>query len=1038
MVKGAGLKIRSRMGSWVRIPLPAPFFPHYARFHHPPRRGGFAAQTMQNRLTLGRAGRYGEHLMTSLSCSSGRFLAVLLATLMLGGLAPLSSNPIAETSASDELGEPAQSMNSASSCSTCQSYDLYLDEMDSENGGDGSITTLEPSGAHQEESALGGVEFRSAEMISDLLVYGRDNTDKVTLTLFLQFEGTSGSTADVTYSLKSGDSEIDSVSETLDDPCTGGTLGTASCSWTSTIVDFDVPSDGFTVANGKQLRLSVDAQATCEGSGGGGFGGGCEVNVAFGDVEQTNGYSKLEMKANALANSVVKVHRPGGGFLDPEVTEWSPNHRPDFRTMQFSVDVRDAFGRDDIQGVDLVMTTPNGAGTVFEKTFDDDDLKLDNNGLVGNYTYSYDVGMAAGEYPVQLEISDVQGHTLVFEHSGIEFIEHDVYLSLPQNQPDIVLIAPGQTSSVEFMIEHTGASASQIEVVFELARSLPSTWSDPVWDQPGGYTLSGGGTFARPILSIDVPDDDLTSAPNTIEIEARAYAENTEGQTVEVAVETIVLDIEESDVLSPPRIAVFEDDEHQKQIADSTRPEAYDETLSHYVDSGDISGDFFIDVFNSGFITDAFRLRVTDLPDAWQYKFFDNDTGMELTEEGIHSLTPDIGSHQILTVRMEVFPPSEREAQDIGLVALTIASQGDSELSTQVAFTVHRTFGVLVEVIADSDSGTLGNVGPVTPGSSLWYNLRITDSSDTLGQTTWRIINPADLDRNTEDNSDYASWDYTLSNGSESDIVVVYLESDQYADLKLDLELGSTVEAGNHTVYVRVVEEGVDAQDARYFDLPVTVQVKEDVQPGRLVITDSSSSLVRFSSSEFQTVEFIIDNQNNVPLDVVITLEEPQGWTALIRASSDQVGGNFLLLTLPAYSSKDFSLAITPPDNLKNGETVEFELKVTPMDEEVPYDSEYTQTSKHVFSTACDGAACFVNELVNPEPQTLALGAGLCAAFVFAVYRRGQRSANIFDDEDFEFEEEMKIDPLEDDIPAPVMEEDVDDDLELLDELDSL
>jgi hypothetical protein len=32
--------------------------------------------------------------------------------------------------------------------------------------------------------------------------------------------------------------------------------------------------------------MSVDAQATCEGGGGGGFGGdNCEVNVAFGDVE---------------------------------------------------------------------------------------------------------------------------------------------------------------------------------------------------------------------------------------------------------------------------------------------------------------------------------------------------------------------------------------------------------------------------------------------------------------------------------------------------------------------------------------------------------------------------------------------------------------------------------------------------------------------------------------------------------------------------------------------------------------------------------
>ena len=978
--------------------------------------------------------------MTSISSSNGRFLAVLLVLLMLGGVAPLNGTVDQEYREAEVLVEQTVPMNSASSCTTCQSYNLYLDESTSETGGEGSITTLEPTGAHQEASAFGGVEFRSAEMISDLLVYGRDNTDKVTLTLFLQFTGSQGSTADITYSLKAGDSEVDSVSETLDDPCTGGTFGTSSCAWTSSIVDFDVPSDGFTVANGKQLKLNVDAQATCESSGGGGIGGpNCEVNVAFGDVEQTNGYSKLEMKANALANSVVKVHRPGGGFLDPEVTEWSPAHRPEFRNMQFSVDVRDAFGRDDIQGVDLVMTTPNDVGTVFSKSFDDDDLKLDNNGLVGNYTFQYETGIAAGEYPLRLEISDVQGHTLVFEHSGIEFVEHDVYLTLPESQPDVVLIAPGQTSSIEFLIEHTGASSSQLDVVFSLSRSLPSTWSDPVWDQPGGYSLSGGGTFARPILSIEVPDGDLTSAPNTLEIEARAYAENTEGQTVEVAVETIVLDVEESDVLSPPRISVFEDDEHQKQIADSTRPEAYDEMLSHYVDSGDVSGDFFIDVFNSGFITDAFKLRVTELPDAWQYRFYDNETGLELTEEGIYAITPDIGSHQILTVRMEVFPPSERDAQDIGLVTVSVASEGDSELSTDVSFTVHRTFGVLVEVTADSDSGTLGTVGPVSPGASLWYQMRITDSSDTGGQTTWRIINPKDLDRNTEDDAPYGTWDYSISNGSQSDIVVVYLESDQYADLKLSMTIGDKVEAGNHTVYVRVVEEGVDAQDARYFDLPVTVQVKEDVQPGRLEITDTSSSVVRFASGEFQTVEYSIDNQNNIPLEVVITLEnEPEGWDVLIRASSDQTGGRFLLLTLPAYSSKDFTLAITPPNNLKNGENIDFDLKVTPMDEEVPYDSDYTQTSTQVYGTSCDGASCFLNEIVNPEPQTLVLGLGLCAAFVFAVYRRGQASTSGFEDEVFLYEDDKDLEPLESTIPEPVMEEEIDDDLELLDELDAL
>ena len=57
VVKGAGLKIRSRMGSWVRIPPPAPHLP----ILNPPRRGGFDEQSMQNRLTLGGAGHIGEH-----------------------------------------------------------------------------------------------------------------------------------------------------------------------------------------------------------------------------------------------------------------------------------------------------------------------------------------------------------------------------------------------------------------------------------------------------------------------------------------------------------------------------------------------------------------------------------------------------------------------------------------------------------------------------------------------------------------------------------------------------------------------------------------------------------------------------------------------------------------------------------------------------------------------------------------------------------------------------------------------------------------
>ena len=87
------------------------------------------------------------------------------------------------------------------------------------------------------------------------------------------------------------------------------------------------------------------------------------------------------------------------------------------------------------------------------------------------------------------------------------------------------------------------------------------------------------------------------------------------------------------------------------------------------------------------------------------------NTGMELTEEGINSVTPDIGSHDILTIRMEVYPPADREAQDIGLVSLQVTSSGDSELQTDSSFTVHRTFGILAETISDSDEGIWGRLG---------------------------------------------------------------------------------------------------------------------------------------------------------------------------------------------------------------------------------------------------------------------------------------------------------------------------------------
>jgi len=977
-------------------------------------------------------------MLTGKRSVNSLLLPIILVGILLGALAPLAMVSNVDIDDSNMTLEPKSEVSNA--VGSVESYDLYLDEPVAENGGDGSITTAEPDGTQQEESVLGGIEFRSGEMISDLQIFGTGSQDTVRLTILMKFEGSEGSTAEVTFALAAGDSDIDSQTVTLDDPCSGGFMG-SSCSWSPNEVFFDVNSEGFTVPNGKQLKLRIDAQATCEGSGGIGQGGDCDVLVAFGDIDSSQSTSRLEIKANALSGSAVKVHSChvdyGCGWLDEEKVEWSPNHRPEYREMHFSVDVRDAFGRADIEDVKLIMTTPNGASSEFDKTFSEDDLRLDNNGLVGNFTWTYDAGMTAGDYPVYLEISDVQGHNVVFNHDGVTLVEHDVFFDLPITQPDIILIAPGQTSSVEFLLEHTGSSASIIEVTMDLAYpGLPSSWSDPIWDQPEKYTLNGGGASIRPILSIDVPDGDLSSAPDRLEIEARAYADDSNGVRTEVAIKTLFLEVEEVGVFSAPRISIFEDEEHQRQIADSTRPEAYDESLSHYVDESE-TGMFFIDVFNSGFDNDYFRIRVVDLPDAWQYRLYDNETGLELAEEGIHSLTPEIGSHQIMIVRMEVYPPSDREAQDIGLISMTISSAGETDLETEIGFTVHRTFGVLVEVIADSDSGTLAHVGPVAPDANMWFSLRITDSSENgASQTTWRIIQPDALSRNTDENPKYANWDYSVSNGSNSDIVVVTLAQDEYVDLKLDIGLLSEVEAGNHTIYTRVIEEGVDSEIARYFDLPVVIEVQKDVRAGRLEVTQKSEN-TRFSPQETKNIEFRIDNQNNVPLDVVITLDEPTGWDGLIRASSDQAGGPFIILHLPAYSNRDFSVEITSPSQLKNSEEVSFSLTMTPMDENSPYDGNYTQIKSFKFKTECSGISCMFNEIINPEPSTLALIIVVILLGLYSFYNKAKLSGEhkeyfeSAEGEEFENDEDSLLEELQ-------IEVEEDDDLELLDELENL
>ena len=898
--------------------------------------------------------------------SSNRFVFAVLISLFLA-VVPLN-NPV-EILQEEEKIQPVGGV--------LEDYELYFDDGT-------SLTTIEPSGSYEETSLLGsGVEFETEELISDLTIEGKSSSE-VRVFNYLKFQSSNNqSTAEITYRLKAGSDVIDTFTETLENPC-GGFFG-SNCAWVSYQINLDVSSSGYDVANGEQIKIDIEATADCEG--GGGFGSSCEVMLAYGG-QVGNGFSRMEFRANALDGSQVKVHEVGDGWSEVEVTEWSPTHRSDKREMQFTVDVRDAFGREDIDSVELILYTPNEATAVFEKEFGNNELKLDNDGLVGNFTFTYESGIQHGEYPLRLLITDVQGHVIEYLHpEGITFLEYDIYLDFPENQIPKLLVAPGQTSSIELSVLHTGSLTSDLRVEMELQQSLPPGWSDPNWDNPGGYMLSGGGSSARPLLTIQAPED-LSSLSNTYQIVVEAYAYATTGvdSGSQVRKVSLAINVEKVDQFGPPQIDVYEDSEQQKQIFASDRPELYNENLSHYIDYDKV-GDFYMSINNVGFDDDSYRIRIQEIPVAWSLKFLVNGTGTELTEQGIDSLTPVVGQGEKLVLKVEVYPPFERDAVDIGLIRLSVTSDSSSDevLTTPVAWTVHRTFGIVGEVISDSDGGTLGQIGPVSPGSTVTYNVRITDSSDDAGTTNWVIKNPAALQRNIDNDPGYATWMYEITDIEGNIALVAPLTGGQYYDIEVEITIRQQVEAGTHIVYLQVAEETDGEEDPRYFDLPLTIEVDEEVVPGNLVV-EQKSQAKRIQAGQTEPFEYRIDNLNNVEVDVVISVKSPDGWDATLD------DGEIISFTLDSFSSREFTMEITAPDKLKSGEMVEFEITVTPTNyQECTANLCYIQKPTFEFKTETSGVLnSIMSEIEDPEPTTLVLFFSVLALAGLGLYRRGQ------------------------------------------------
>ena len=916
-------------------------------------------------------------------------------------------------------------------------YTLYLASQNTSAGGDGYITTEVPdSGGEDSASALDTeIEFRSSDMLSSLTIYGRSQHGSsgsyyVPLDLFLRATGPNGATVDWTITLKAGGSQVGTASWSTD-ACTQGI--TNSCSFDHEEFDVDLGQDAsFTISKDEMLEISISAEMT--GCDGGGFPGGssCEAEVAWNEIDgEPDRFSQIEVEANAISNSLVLLQREGAELAEGPELDWYPNDILSDRAMQFTFDVKSSFGRYDIESTRLLMRDPNGVYRIDHIiNEDDEDIEDTSQGIFGEYIWTYPGGLPAGEYSVELEITDIQGNDFLIEHEPIEMHQWGVSINHRLDK-STEYIAPGQTTAIPLQLVHKGDSTKSMEVELEVLTNLGSSWILE-FDSPGGYTLNAGGDILNPILTLTAPDD-LTGTPEGIEIRAVAEAE-VESVLQVVHQDILQLDLDKIDVFQPPEVSVW-NEEHDVQMANSTRPDDFDQTAPRYVEYGEFTP-FLLEIFNTGFDADTFRVDVLQRAKSI-IQIYDNDTGQRILEdEGDGTFhTAILERHSTQVLLFNVNPSSDRDDPDIGQIEIEVISEGNSSLRTTVAFTIQRTFGIHAEVSQDCDGTPLGHIRVTlcSPGSGnavVDFRVRITNSM-TGGEsaTWWRIQNPSSLQENLENDPAYGQWQFTITDDSGDSVPRISLGPGDFSEVFVTAILTNQVVAGNHTIYLRIIED-IDEDDARYFDLPIVFEIESGEPELQIVQVSPNYELL---PGEAYTLQLKVKNNGNGPLTVLLDAEvEQSGWTVDIDGPSGSP-----LIELGAFEETTFNLEVSVPESANNGDQIPVIVTATPFDTEQSWPDEYTAEISVMMTVGISSLfEILVNEITHPRISTLIIAlVGILLLFAGIQSRINRRrwtshlayleSLGGSDDDDSEVSDE-------DSIPAPVIvtEEEESDDYE--------
>jgi hypothetical protein len=385
-----------------------------------------------------------------------------------------------------------------------------------------------------------------------------------------------------------------------------------------------------------------------------------------------------------------------------------------------------------------------------------------------------------------------------------------------------------------------------------------------------------------------------------------------------------------------------------------------------------------------------------------------------------------LGRHSTQVLQIRVKPSDDRSDSDLGLIQLEVTSEGNSTKKSTVQFTIQRTFGIQASPIFDCDGAPLGTVNKTACSQDgMTMRIIVTNSlQEGTTSTAWRLMDPADLQRNLDVDNMYSQWVFKTTDNSGDSVPMIQLAPQQSEEVHLSIEPPDEVEMGSHMLYLRIIEDNSES-DARYFDMPFIVEIG----PGSIsleVVQVSNNPGIQ--PNEERSLQMRVKNNGNQELIVEIDIECSDSASACDGWNAEIGGGGGDLVMVPPYSDISFVIEINAPQDARQGDSVSFMISATPKTFSDEGGEEYENARSELNIEMNVEIQDFVlrirNEVFNPSPQTLILGVATLLIVVLGLQNRRNRRRWVdeFDDDEFDEDSDWEIDDL-DDLPPSILEE---------------